>query len=137
MANCSGRDKPGQSQRRNFLNEGFQKRPHRSRQLLGAGNVNVTDDYSWTPLMRACRRGYLEVVNLLLDKGADLEAKDQYGATALIIASSEFRVDVVKMLLDKGADVNTKDRNGWTALMWATSMGHMQIVKLLQSHGAK
>ena len=82
--------------------------------------------------MRACRKGFVDIVNVLLDHGAGMEEHDQYGATALIIASSEFKTQVVKCLIDRGSDPNATDRNGWTAFRWARSMGYVAVTKLLE-----
>ena len=54
---------------------------------------------------------------MLLDKGADVNAKNDYGYTALIWASSNRQTEIVAMLLEKGADVNATDDYGDTALM--------------------
>ncbi|OPY76034.1 MAG: Ankyrin repeat protein [Syntrophorhabdus sp. PtaU1.Bin058] len=78
------------------------------------------------------------MVKLLLDKGADVNAKwATEGITALIFASQEGHTDVVKLLLDKGADVNAKwATEGMTALMMASWEGHKDVVKLLLDKGA-
>ena len=87
--------------------------------------------------MRACRKGYFDIIELLLDHGADTEASDQYGATPLIIAASEFNINGVKLLLERGANPNATDRNGWTALRWASSMRYDPIVKILESFSSQ
>jgi ankyrin repeat protein len=57
------------------------------------------------------------VVRLLLEKGADIEAKTNgYGWTALYRASGGGHEAVVRLLLEKGADVKTKTEYRWTAV---------------------
>jgi ribosomal protein S18 acetylase RimI-like enzyme len=87
-------------------------------------------------LIKAAREGYTELVKLLLDAGADIEAKDKYGYTALIRAASNGYTEVVKLLLDAGADIEAKKENGDTALIRAASNGHTEVVKLLKQYGA-
>ena len=70
--------------------------------------------------MWASDYGPIEVVSLLLEKGADVNARDNDdGNTALINASNLGQIDIVKLLLDKGADVNAKTNCGCTALIAA------------------
>lgn len=62
---------------------------------------------------------YAEVVNLLLDAGANIEARDYDGNTPLMSAASYGEAMVVKVLLARGADINATDPEGGTALMGA------------------
>jgi hypothetical protein len=74
----------------------------------------------------------IEIVKLLLDKGADVNLTDKYGNTPLHLAASDGHIEIVKLLLEKGSDVNSKRRNdGTTPLYWAALNGHIEIVKLL------
>jgi ankyrin repeat protein len=52
-----------------------------------------------TPLHFACKEGYLEVVKLLIELGADKEAKDKWNETPLHLACIEGHLDVVKLLI--------------------------------------
>jgi uncharacterized protein len=54
--------------------------------------------------MWASEKGHVDVVQALLAKGAEVNAKNNNGATALIWASIQGHVDVVQALLAKGAD---------------------------------
>jgi ankyrin repeat protein len=55
-----------------------------------------------TPLIAAATRGHIEVVILLANGGADLEARDKWGLTALMLATINGRLAIVKLLSDKG-----------------------------------
>jgi len=77
-----------------------------------------------------------DVVKLLIDKGADVNAKTNDGDTALMWAAISGEVDIVKMLLEKGADVNAKNNHGDTALIFAAAQGNVDIVKILLDAGA-
>lgn len=65
---------------------------------------------------------YVEIAKLLLDKGADFEARDEHRDTPLIWAAGKGETGVVKLLLDRGAAVDETDTGGSTALMAASCM---------------
>jgi ankyrin repeat protein len=77
------------------------------------------------------------VVKLLLEKGADLEAKSPNGQTPLLLATEKGHEAVVKLLLEKGADLEAKDKDSRTPLLWAAVNGHEAAVKLLLEKGAQ
>ena len=98
-------------------------------------NVNIADDKGITPLMNAAALGSPEAVQLLLDKGAEVNAKNTFNATALIWAAADLRK--VKILLAHKADVNAASKVGHTPLLVAAlSDPSIEIVKLLISQGA-
>jgi len=80
--------------------------------------------------------GQVETVKLLIDKGADIEAKSNDGLTALICAAGAGQVETVKLLIDRGADIEAKNNDGLTVLMCAASMGQTETVELLLNKGA-
>ena len=65
-----------------------------------------------TPLHCACEQGQLSIVQYLISKGANIEAKNTSGMTPLHDASSWSKIDVIKFLISKGANKNAKDNNG-------------------------
>ena len=99
--------------------------------LLREGVSHVAKN---TALRIASKEGHVELVEMLLNNGANVNAKNSYGVTALHIASREGHTDIVAMLLEKGADVNAKTNWGDTALMAASWKGHKEIVKLLKQY---
>jgi ankyrin repeat protein len=80
--------------------------------------------------------GHEQVAKLLLDKGADVNAKGGYYGNALYAASVKGHEQVVKMLLDNNTDVNTQGKYYSNALCAASVKGHKQVVKLLLNKGA-
>ena len=109
--------------------------------LLSQGAyVNVVDRHGWTPLMRAvCSspyRGHPAIVQALLTKKADINARNENGETALILAA-ERKPDTVRLLIEYGADMNLEDREGHTALSVAKWAGASDIITLLEHKGAK
>jgi len=87
----------------------------------------------------AAGRGHKEVVEFLLEHGADVNARSPLHQTALYVAARQGHKEVVELLLEHGADVNAKDarnRTNRTALHYAAEKGHKKIVGLLLAHGA-
>ena len=100
---------------------------------------NTKDENGTTVLTWASYNGHEDVVKLLLDKGAEVDAKHSTdGRTAMWFASQEGHAEVVKLLLEKGAEVNTKrTTTGATSLLLASKNGHIEVVKLLLEKGAE
>ena len=78
----------------------------------------------------ASKKGFLEIVNLLLKYGADVHAEDD---EALQEASSHGHLEIVRILLEYGTDVHADDNE---ALKGASSYGYLEIVRILLEHGA-
>lgn len=93
-----------------------------------------------TPLQLAVDLGNMEIFNVLLDHGADINAPPAFdgGATALQIAAIHGYVGIAQRLLDLGADVNQgpAPKNGRTALMGAAEHGRIDMLHLLFDRGA-
>jgi len=69
-----------------------------------------------TILMTAAFAGQTEIVELLIEKGAELETKNHEGATALYNAAFFAHPETLKALIKAGGDVNAVEKNGRTAL---------------------
>jgi hypothetical protein len=83
-------------------------------------------------LFEAVRRGDVEEVRELLEKGADVNAKNNDGWTPLHDAAGHDHVDFARLLVENGADVNAKNNDGKTPIDIAREKGHNDIVKLLE-----
>jgi cytohesin len=105
--------------------------------LENGANPNAKNNNNGsTPLHIAAYKGHVEIVKILLDRGADLNAKDNTGHAPLHWAAIEGHVDVVRVLLDRGANPNAKNNTGHTPLHNAAYFGHVEIVKILLDRGA-
>ena len=95
-----------------------------------------TDKEGYTHLMCAAEFGYLDVVEVLIAAGVEVNERNTFGATALMHASRRGHLDVVKALIAAGADINAVGNYGIAALSWAISFGHLDVVKELIAAGA-
>ena len=79
----------------------------------------------------------IPIVQYLLEKGANIEAKDFLGQTPLhSICESENRVQAMECLIDHGANIEAKNSNGRTPLHEAAYSDNVEGVNLLLSRGA-
>lgn len=88
------------------------------------------------PLHIACARGHKNTVNVLIQKGASINAWDKDGKTPLYRSCENGRVKMVQLLLNKGANVNLCDKDGFSPLYAACQEGYHDIVKLLLDNKA-
>ncbi|KJH41867.1 ankyrin repeat protein, partial [Dictyocaulus viviparus] len=92
----------------------------------------------FTPLILAATGGHRDVVELLLNNGAQLEAQSERTKdTALSLACSGGRKDVVELLLSRGANKEHRNVSDYTPLSLAASGGYVEIVNMLLSAGAE
>ncbi len=104
--------------------------------LIRAGApVNPPYTVLWPPLSDAAFAKQFEIMKLLLQSGAKVDALDHRGAT-LLLSTGFFDPNVTTILLEGGADPNARDRDGATALMRASGYGLKQTVKILIDHQA-
>jgi ankyrin repeat protein len=100
-------------------------------------NPNAVDDRdARTALMFAAANGNTEIVKLLLDAGAKINATDSAGSTALHWAADRGQADVVRQLLAARAPVDLETKRGLTPLMLAATSGNAEIVDVLLAAGA-
>lgn len=111
--------------------------------LLEAGqHINTKNKQNWTALHMAAARGHAVTVQLLVDKGADVNAatyKPNYvasGSTALHWAARNGHEKVLQVLLENGAEIDLQTPGHETALHWAAQNGHVRAITLLLDKGA-
>lgn len=97
--------------------------------------ANLENNLRSRPLHYAAIYGSAEAVRILLEAGADPNARNQQEATPLIYAA--WNLAKTRLLVDKGAQVNVAAKNGTTPLMVAASaLGNSGSVRYLLEHGA-
>ncbi|KAH8154979.1 uncharacterized protein LAJ45_01512 [Morchella importuna] len=109
--------------------------------LLAQGakiHVNRTDEDGMTALHSATLLGNWDIVKLLLENGADIEARNAEGWTPLLCASITGDHQTASILLEKGADIATRCLKypRWTALYYAAALGRFEVVDLLIKRGS-
>ncbi|KAL8295073.1 hypothetical protein RB600_000848 [Gaeumannomyces tritici] len=93
-------------------------------------------EHGHTPLRWAAEKGCEAFTRLLIENGADIEAKDRDGRTPLHLAAENGHEGVARLLVEAGADKKAKDRDGRTPLYWAAMNGHEGVARLLVEAGA-
>ena len=100
--------------------------------LLDAGAyIETRDDESSTLLYIAAKKGYNDMVNMLINKRAIVNAESNDGTTPLHIAARHGYTDIVDILLKKGADKNARSDQGDTPLYLAARNSNLAVVKRL------
>jgi ankyrin repeat protein len=106
------------------------------RRLFSLGDINVRgSQHGQTALMLAVSHGRLEIVQLLVESGADLNIRDEDGSSALMCAAEHGQVEIVKFLLAQpDTDIFAKDNDGLTALAVAMEAGHRDLGVILYAN---
>lgn len=99
-------------------------------------DVNTVMANDTTPLMRACHKGNIDMVGLLIQAGAKLNARNADGNNALWLACAGGHPDIIDVLTRAGIEIDNQNDNGATALMYAASAGKAEIVQCLLERGA-
>ncbi len=99
--------------------------------------MDVPGDNGETPLILAILGGQPAVVDLLIERGADIRARNSGGFTALHAAAYVGDADTASKLLGTGANVNDQENKaGVTPLSVAAEQGHVEMTRVLVEHGA-
>ena len=101
----------------------------------GVDIEEVAGKYLERPIHVAAWKGHRYIVESLLNRGANIEAKNKDGCTALIAAARKGHRSTVECLLNRGVNIEAKDDNGHTALSAAAWYGHKSIVECLLNRG--
>jgi len=105
--------------------------------LEGNANPNIYDNNGSSPLMKTISLGKNpDMVELLVEFGADVNAKSPDGTPVLMAYPYRDRIAVYKELIAHEADLNITNAEGQTPLIKAVLEGNLEMVKILMEHGA-
>jgi len=102
-------------------------------------NIHSEDDQGTPAVLIALKKGYTVVGRVLINAGADVNARDHMGMTPLLLAcgkSTHGYYEIAEMLINKGANINVRDRLGFTPLLLSLTGGVSGIAELLIEKGA-
>ena len=91
---------------------------------------------NFTPLHAAAEHNSCGVADILIQHGAEVDAKNASGQTPLFFTAEGDHCDMVKLLISHGADLNTESANRFTPLHEAASQNALRTAELLLKHGA-
>ena len=101
-------------------------------------DINQRDERGGTPLIYAAMRGYPDLVENLLEIGANTASVNEAGFSALHVSSMNGKADTTQLLVDAGAALELVDSSfGATSLHMATQEGHCGVVEVLVRAGAR
>ena len=89
-----------------------------------------------TPIGVAADRGHVEIVEALIESGAEINRQNRNGYSPLLNAVTEGHHKIAMALVSAGADLELRDSGGYTALLHAAFHGYEQIVRSLLDRGA-
>ncbi|XP_072409775.1 B-cell lymphoma 3 protein [Chiloscyllium punctatum] len=100
-------------------------------------DLEIRNYQGYTPLHVSVNSYQKEIVEFLLEQGADIDAVDiKSGKTPLVHAVENNCIDMVRLLLQHGANVNLQTYSGNTALHCSSGRGFLEVVKVLLKNGA-
>jgi uncharacterized protein len=97
-------------------------------------DVNTKGYYAETPLYIAACHGHTEIVRMLIENGAYLNARTDYDdATPVYIATCHRHTEIVRMFIENGADLDIQNVDTYTPLSASRYYGHTEIFTMLQN----
>ncbi|XP_048876346.1 death-associated protein kinase 1-like isoform X2 [Brienomyrus brachyistius] len=102
-------------------------------QSLTKYDINQTNKHGTPPLLIAAGCGSIPIIEVLVKKGADIQAHDKAGANAVYYAARHGHVETLKFLHERKCPLDTQDMSGETSLHVAARYGNMDVVQYLCS----
>ncbi|XP_072520452.1 death-associated protein kinase 1 isoform X2 [Salminus brasiliensis] len=100
---------------------------------LTSYDINQPNKHGTPPLLIAAGCGNVQIIDVLMRKGAEIQALDKSGANAIYYASRHGHVETLKYLHEKKCPLDIQDKSGETALHVAARYGNVDVVQYLCS----
>uniref|UniRef100_A0AAY4E0D7 non-specific serine/threonine protein kinase n=1 Tax=Denticeps clupeoides TaxID=299321 RepID=A0AAY4E0D7_9TELE len=98
---------------------------------LTSYDVNQPNKHGTPPLLIAAGCGNIQIIDVLMRKGAEIRAHDKSGANAVYYAARHGHVDTLKFLYERKCPLDVQDKSGETALHVAARYGNVDVVLYL------
>jgi len=98
-------------------------------------NTHSFSNNNDSPLIYSCRQNRKRITEILLEKGANVNAVNKIGETALNVACQYERYDLVKSLLEAGSQIGISDDTGKSSFLHSIKTGNTNIIRLLIEYG--
>jgi len=96
--------------------------------------AHIFSNHGYTPLMLSAKNGHVDVVNILLNSGANVNTQASDGKTALFLAAENGHIDVVRrLLMVDNIYLNILDQFGHNPISIARQNGYIDIVHYIES----
>lgn len=113
-----------------------QGKPQEVKQLLDKGEAVDAKQNGQTALHFASMNGKVDIISILIARGAKVDAQDDQGVTPLMLAAKDGQLDAVKALLAQGAKPDAQNKLGENALHIAGAHGKKDVLVELLDRGA-
>ncbi|HXP91086.1 MAG TPA: ankyrin repeat domain-containing protein [Fibrobacteria bacterium] len=113
-----------------------QDKPEAVKNLLDNGESVEATQNGQTALHMAAMNGKVDILTILIARGANVNGQDDQGITPLMLAARDGHVDAVQALVAQGAKIEVQDKLGENALHIAASHGKRDVVAALLDRGA-
>jgi len=101
------------------------------------GLIDIYDPSGSTPLLVSVENGHLNIAEILIYRGANVNLSGNLGVTPLHLAAERGFDDMVRLLIQKGAMLQAKDEMGASPLHYAVEKGKASIVQILLEKGSE